>query len=125
VAVRELDIALGSDFNLEERKDASSVESSSNGFFIDNELYEKGIEISVSDTGIGIAPEDQQRIFNPFEQVESPMSRKFQGTGLGLALTKQLVELHGGRIFMESEGIGKGSVFRFIIPKRLSRKNDC
>jgi signal transduction histidine kinase len=112
VAVRELDIEPGSDF-------------SNNGFLNGNGLYEKCIEVSVSDTGIGIAPEDQQRIFNPFEQVESSMSRKFQGTGLGLALTKQLVELHGGRIFMESEGIGKGSVFRFIIPKRLSRKDDC
>jgi signal transduction histidine kinase len=74
------------------------------------------IEISVADTGIGLNPENQSRIFNPFEQVDSSTSRKYQGTGLGLSLTKQLVELHGGRIWAESEGEGKGSTFRFVIP---------
>ncbi len=79
-----------------------------------------GIEISVSDTGIGLNLEDLDRIFNPFEQVESSKTRKFQGTGLGLSLTKNLVELHGGRIWAESDGEGKGSTFRFIIPVRPS-----
>ncbi|MBW2154948.1 MAG: hypothetical protein JRH18_25235, partial [Deltaproteobacteria bacterium] len=74
------------------------------------------LEISVSDTGIGIAPEDQSRIFNAFEQVDSSVSRRYQGTGLGLSLTKKLVELHGGKIWVESEGLEKGSTFRFIIP---------
>jgi signal transduction histidine kinase len=60
--------------------------------------------ISVVDTGIGIKSKDQARIFDPFEQVESSRSRKYQGTGLGLPLTKKLVELHGGRIWLESEG---------------------
>jgi signal transduction histidine kinase len=77
------------------------------------------VEISVIDTGIGIAIEDQQRIFNPFEQVESAASRKYHGTGLGLSLTKELIELHGGRIYVESNGLGTGSVFRFIIPQRV------
>jgi len=75
----------------------------------------KFARISVSDTGIGIRKEDLDRIFNPFEQVENSKSRKFHGTGLGLSLTKTLVELHGGRIWAESEGQGKGSVFRFVI----------
>ncbi len=74
------------------------------------------IEISVTDTGIGIKREDLARIFNPFEQVENSKSRRFQGTGLGLALTKRLVELHGGRIWAESKGEGKGSTFTCIIP---------
>jgi signal transduction histidine kinase len=74
------------------------------------------IEFSVSDTGIGIAQEDQQRVFAPFVQVDSSASRKYQGTGLGLSLTKTLVELHGGRITVESEGINKGSTFKFAIP---------
>ena len=74
------------------------------------------MEFSISDTGIGIRPEDRERIFSPFEQVENSTSRRFQGTGLGLSLTKDLVELHGGTIWAESEGEGKGSTFRFMIP---------
>jgi len=74
------------------------------------------IKISVSDTGIGIRHHDLSRVFNPFEQLDSSASRKFQGTGLGLSLTKQLVELHGGKIWAESKGENKGSTFSFIIP---------
>jgi len=74
------------------------------------------IEISVSDTGIGIKHEDQERIFNPFEQVDGSASRKYPGTGLGLSLSKKLVELHGGKIWVESEGEDKGSTFFFVIP---------
>ncbi len=78
-----------------------------------------GIQISVADTGIGIRKDDLELVFQPFEQVESSASRKYQGTGLGLSLTKKLVELHGGRIWAESDGEGKGSVFNFIIPADL------
>ena len=74
------------------------------------------IDISVQDSGIGIKGEDLQRIFNPFEQVESSTTRRFAGTGLGLSLTRRLVELHGGKIWVESEGEGKGSRFTFLIP---------
>jgi len=73
--------------------------------------------ISVSDTGIGIAPEDQERIFGAFQQVGSSSLKRGEGTGLGLTLTKRLVELHGGRIWVESE-VGKGSTFTFTLPLR-------
>ncbi len=73
------------------------------------------IEISISDTGIGIAPEDQEAIFEEFRQVGSDEARKREGTGLGLTLTKKFVEMHGGRIWVESE-VGKGSTFRFTLP---------
>jgi signal transduction histidine kinase len=73
------------------------------------------LQIDVTDTGIGITPEDQQRIFGEFEQVDSSYSRAYQGTGLGLALTRRLVELHGGTITLQSE-FGKGSVFSFTLP---------
>jgi PAS domain S-box-containing protein len=74
------------------------------------------VEFSVSDTGVGIGKENQERIFTPFEQVDGSASRKYQGTGLGLSLTKKLVELHGGSIWVKSEGEGKGSTFSFSIP---------
>ncbi|HTL18393.1 MAG TPA: MASE1 domain-containing protein [Patescibacteria group bacterium] len=77
----------------------------------------ENLEVSVSDTGIGIRREDQERIFNEFEQVDSSYGRQQQGTGLGLALTRRLVELHGGRIWVASQGIeGKGSTFSFVLP---------
>ena len=77
------------------------------------------IEISVADSGIGIKPEDQEKVFGEFEQIASPHTREQEGTGLGLAVTKKLVELHGGRIRVESEGIGKGSTFIFVIPLKI------
>jgi signal transduction histidine kinase len=77
---------------------------------------QSAIEVSVSDTGIGISHRDIDRIFNPFEQADGSSSRQYQGTGLGLSLTKQLVELHGGRIWVESEGEGKGAIFSYIVP---------
>jgi signal transduction histidine kinase len=74
------------------------------------------IEISVTDYGVGIKPEDQKRIFEAFVQADSSLGRQFEGTGLGLALTKKFVELHGGQIWVESEGEGQGSIFTFTIP---------
>jgi signal transduction histidine kinase len=75
------------------------------------------VEISVSDTGIGIAPEDQETIFEEFRQVGSDALRKHEGTGLGLTLTRRFVELHGGRIRVEST-LGQGSTFTFTLPER-------
>ena len=76
----------------------------------------KEIQVSVSDTGIGLNPADQKRIFQAFEQLDSSFSRQEQGTGLGLALVRRLVELHGGSIWVESAGEGRavrsGSSFR-------------
>ena len=69
--------------------------------------------ISVADTGPGIAPEDRERIFEEFQQTEAGVAQR-EGTGLGLALSKRLVELHGGRIWVESE-VGKGSTFVFTL----------
>jgi PAS domain S-box-containing protein len=75
------------------------------------------LEVTVADTGIGIHPRDHERIFAEFEQVDSSYGRLQHGTGLGLALTKRLIELHGGQISVESEGIeGKGSRFTFLLP---------
>jgi signal transduction histidine kinase len=79
----------------------------------------KFVAISVIDNGIGIDPDNMERVFHVFEQVETSASRKYQGTGLGLPLTKQLVELHGGKIWAESDGEGKGSAFGFAIPTDL------
>jgi signal transduction histidine kinase len=73
--------------------------------------------ISVRDTGVGIARQDQATVFEEFRQVGHDYTRKQEGTGLGLALTKRFVELHGGRIWLESEP-GKGSTFTFTIPTR-------
>lgn len=73
------------------------------------------VEITVEDTGIGIKTEDQNKLFKPFSQVNSFSSKKFQGTGLGLSLVKQIVNLHGGYVWFKSEQ-GKGSTFAFAIP---------
>jgi GAF domain-containing protein/anti-sigma regulatory factor (Ser/Thr protein kinase) len=78
------------------------------------------VEISVSDTGIGIAPEDQPRIFEEFRQVGTDYAHKSEGTGLGLTLAKKFIELHGGKIWVESE-VGKGSTFTFTLPIKLER----
>ena len=74
------------------------------------------VQVSIADTGIGIKERDLQRIFDPFEQAESSLSRRFQGTGLGLSLTRSMVDLHGGKIWAESEGEGKGARFFFLMP---------
>jgi signal transduction histidine kinase len=73
------------------------------------------VQVSVHDTGIGIAPEDQARVFDEFQQVGRPNDRSREGTGLGLTLAKRFIELHGGRIWVESE-VGKGTTFTFAIP---------
>ena len=82
------------------------------------------IEISIEDTGIGIKPEDIPKLFKEFSQLDSVYDKEYEGTGLGLALTKKLVELHGGRIQVSSE-FGKGSRFVFVIPVRQARKKNA
>jgi PAS domain S-box-containing protein len=79
------------------------------------------VAITVADTGVGLKPQDQERIFAPFEQADSLSgARTERGTGLGLALAKSFVELHRGRIWVHSQGPGKGSAFTFTIPVRRS-----
>jgi signal transduction histidine kinase len=76
------------------------------------------VRVAVADTGPGVAPEDHERIFDEFQQTEAGIEQR-EGTGLGLALSKRLVELHGGRIWVDSE-LGKGSTFVFTLPARSS-----
>ena len=83
---------------------------------VNRERLQDFVEILVSDTGIGINPEDQGKLFKEFVQIDSPYARKYKGTGLGLALTKRLVEMHQGKIWAESGGEGMGSKFTFILP---------
>jgi len=80
------------------------------------------ITIAVRDTGIGIAPEDQAAIFEEFRQVGRDDARKQEGTGLGLTLAKKFVELHGGRIGVQSQ-VGQGSTFTFTLPAPRERSS--
>jgi signal transduction histidine kinase len=93
--------------------------------FEDDERARDFAKIRVRDTGIGLKSEHLEKVFRSFEQVESSHNRKYAGTGLGLALTRNFVELHGGSIWAESQGEGKGSTFSFVIPiaqKQLSQQ---
>jgi CheY-like chemotaxis protein/anti-sigma regulatory factor (Ser/Thr protein kinase) len=73
------------------------------------------IHVSVKDTGIGIDKKDFDKLFQRFQQIDSGLTRKVGGAGLGLAISKQIIDLHGGKIWVESEP-GKGSIFSFILP---------
>ncbi|MEE3720025.1 ATP-binding protein, partial [Tumidithrix elongata RA019] len=73
------------------------------------------ISFTVKDTGIGIAPEDIGKIFQPFVQVDNTLNRKYTGTGLGLSLVKKIAEMHGGSVSVESE-VNKGSCFKIQLP---------
>ncbi|WP_347275568.1 ammonium transporter [Candidatus Kuenenia sp.] len=75
----------------------------------------KSLQFEIIDTGIGIKPEDKEKLFEAFHQANGSLTREYEGTGLGLHLTKRLVELHGGKIWAEST-FGKGSTFFFILP---------
>jgi signal transduction histidine kinase len=72
--------------------------------------------VSVADTGVGIAPEDQEAVFEEFQQVGSA-DKKVEGTGLGLALSRKFIEFHGGRIWVKRQ-VGQGSTFTFTLPVR-------
>ena len=83
---------------------------------VDGRKKAEELIISVTDSGIGIAPENQEKIFDEFYQIQGGRVGKTPGTGLGLSLTKRMVEQHGGRIWVESEGESKGSRFSFSLP---------
>ncbi len=79
--------------------------------------------VSVSDTGPGISEADQQKIFEEFQQADSSSTRKKGGTGLGLSISRRIVELHGGRLWVES-ALGEGSTFSFTVPLRVERQGE-
>jgi signal transduction histidine kinase len=81
-------------------------------------------DIAVRDTGPGIAPDDQKRIFEEFQQVDSSSTRQKGGTGLGLAISQRLVEMHGGTIAVESV-LGEGSTFRIAVPVRAAERMEA
>jgi signal transduction histidine kinase len=81
------------------------------------------VQVSVSDTGIGIPASELQRIFDRFYQVDSGPTRHYRGTGLGLTISKHIVEYHGGRIWAESAE-GEGSAFFFVLPKQIAAEED-
>ncbi|HEX7232171.1 MAG TPA: ATP-binding protein, partial [Candidatus Binatia bacterium] len=78
-----------------------------------------GLVVSVSDTGPGIPAADRENIFEEFRQAEGSLAQRKGGTGLGLAIAKKIVEMHGGKIYVESD-VGKGSTFSFALPINLT-----
>jgi CheY-like chemotaxis protein len=80
---------------------------------------DSNLEIVVSDTGAGIAPEFMPHVFERFRQADSRLSREYGGLGLGLAISRELVELHGGTIRAESDGLGKGATFSVMLPRSI------
>ena len=85
------------------------------------EAKSAGLIVHVSDTGIGISEEDIARLAQPFEQIDSQHSRQHEGTGLGLALSKSLVELHGGNFTIRSV-VGEGTTVTFTLPLSVQQK---
>lgn len=86
------------------------------GVYLDCDLHNGILITQVRDTGIGIRPEDLHNLFKPFRQIETGLSRRYEGTGLGLNICKRLVDLLGGEIWAESGGSGEGSTFSFTLP---------
>ena len=94
----------------------NAIKFTQNGLItVSAKITDNLVEVSVSDTGMGIPRDQQTEIFKSFEQVDASITREYGGTGLGLAITKQLVELHNGTIRVDSE-TGKGSTFTFSLP---------
>jgi len=95
---------------------SNAVKFTDKGYIkVDVKKENSNLSISVTDTGIGIAKENIEKIFEDFQQIENPLQKKYKGTGLGLALVKRLVFLLNGRIEVKSEGIGKGSTFIIVL----------
>lgn len=105
------------------RDDLCQIPAKWNGrtFSVPDNEFSQFLKIVVSDSGIGIAPEGMDQLFKPFSQIDSGLSRKFEGTGLGLAMLKNLAELHGGAVAVESS-VGEGSRFTVWLPLRPAVK---
>src|SRR5215210_1550598 len=103
------------------REDVGQISDSSIGrsFPVAGNEFTDFLRITVTDSGIGISPEGLERLYKPFSQIDSGLARKFEGTGLGLAMVKLLADLHGGAVAVESE-VGKGSSFTVWLPFRPS-----
>ncbi len=99
---------VGNAIKFTDKGDVAIQASATNGAFT----------VAVRDTGPGIPPADQAKIFEEFQQADSSITRKKGGTGLGLSIAKRIIEMHGGRIWVESE-LGKGSTFYFTLPVRV------
>jgi PAS domain S-box-containing protein len=84
-------------------------------------INQKEVLVCVWDTGIGIEAKDSPKVFTEFEQIDNEYSRKYQGTGLGMPLSKRFVELHGGKMWLESAGKDQGTHFYFTLPMHCSR----
>lgn len=88
----------------------------SGGVSVEGSAVAEGVEFAVRDSGVGLPESELSRIFDRFAQVDGSTTRRHEGTGIGLSLSKELVELHGGRIWAESEGLGQGATIRFVLP---------
>src|SRR5574337_329826 len=105
-------------------RDPGTVDDPGSGSTPSAPESEEFVEIAVADTGIGIAADNMAKLFQPFTQLHSNFAKSHHGTGLGLALTKKLVELHNGRIWVTSEGKGRGSSFMVRFPLALRARPD-
>ncbi|MFM8321515.1 MAG: ATP-binding protein, partial [Chloroflexota bacterium] len=85
------------------------------GLDVDVDEQQREIRLAVWDRGIGIKPEDMEKLFKPFTQVDSRLAREYGGTGLGLSLVDKLARMHGGRVQVESV-FGQGSTFTIVLP---------
>ncbi len=96
---------------------SNAIKFTPNKGSVEIEAHRSGnfVQIAVKDTGIGIADKDMEKLFQPFKQLNTYLTREHEGTGLGLALVKKFVEMHGGKIRVESK-VGEGSIFTFLIP---------
>ena len=83
---------------------------------INSKLEDGRIVTTVKDTGIGIKPEEIDNLFKEFKQLDTGLSRRYEGTGLGLSICKKLINMMGGDIRVESDGLGQGSTFVFVLP---------
>lgn len=90
---------------------------------IEAEKRGKEVIVKIIDTGVGISSKNLKKLFAPFFQLETGLARKHGGTGLGLVICKGIIEAHGGKIWAESKGEGKGSTFSFTLPIKSQLKN--